>query len=92
MGHRARFRMLGSGNVNEYSIEHASHRLCAALHMVNVDPADIEISLPYDAWWRLWTILESRHRGLMNFDGRGIKPGAFQYMGVTYSAKSERTP
>lgn len=71
----------------EYAIERAAHRFCAALHMENIDPADIEIWLPYGAWWRLWTVLEQRHRGLMAFDGRGFVPEKFQYMGVTYCAK-----
>ena len=68
-------------------IEGASHRLCAALHMDGINPAGIEILLPHEAWWRMWTRIEQKHRGLMAFDGRGFKPEQFQYMGVTYRVK-----
>lgn len=72
----------------DYSIQHASHRLCASLHMDGIDPSEIEILLPYDAWWRLWTRLEQLHRGLMTFDGRGpFVPVEFKYMGVKYRVK-----
>jgi hypothetical protein len=71
----------------EYSIQRASHRLCAALHMEGIDPSEIEIWLPKDAWWRLWMRLEQLHRGLMPFDGRGLVPDQFKYMGVTYRVK-----
>ena len=68
-------------------IEGASHKLCAALHMEGIDPAGIEILLPEAAWWRMWNRIEQKHRGLMPFDGRGIRPSQFQYMGVVYRAK-----
>ena len=73
--------------MGEHSIERASHQLCAALHMDGIDPGEMEILLPHDAWWRLWTRLEQLHRGLMKFDGRGFTPGQFKYMGVTYRVK-----
>lgn len=70
------------------SILHASHRLCAALHADCIDPADIEVHLPYDAWWRLWCRIEQLHRGMMSYDGRDptIFPIEFKYMGVKYKA------
>lgn len=68
-------------------IGEASHRLCAALHREFIDPADIEIALPRDAWWRMQSRLEQMHRGLMVFDGRGAVPETFKYMGVTFRAK-----
>lgn len=68
-------------------IGEASHRLCAALHCEQIDPADIEIALPFDSWWRMQARLEQLHRGLMTFDGRGTAPETFKYMGVTYRVK-----
>lgn len=70
-----------------HSIERASHGLCAALHMDGIDPSGIEILLPRDAWWRMWTRIEQLHRGLMQFDGRGYPPVEFRYMGITYRVK-----
>jgi hypothetical protein len=68
-------------------IGEASHRLCIALHMQQIDPSEIEITLPFDAWWRMQSRLEQLYRGLMTFDGRGAIPETFKYMGVTYRAK-----
>lgn len=69
-------------------LERASHQLCAALHMDGIDPDGIEILLPYDAWWRMWTRLEQLHRGMMVFDGRGaFVPTEFRYMGIKYRVK-----
>jgi hypothetical protein len=72
-----------------HSIERASHGLCTALHMEHVDPADIEIWLPFAAWWRMQCRLEQLHRGLISFDGRGRVPESFRYMGITYRAKPQ---
>lgn len=69
-------------------IERASHALCTALHIDCIDPAGIEIHLPRDAWWRLYSRIEQMHRGLMVFDGRGLPPETFKYMGVTYRVKA----
>jgi len=68
-------------------IEDASHQLCAALHMDGIDPAAIEISLPFDAWWRMYCRIEQLHRGLQPYDGRSYPPTQFQYMGINYKAK-----
>lgn len=73
--------------ISDYSIQQASHRLCAALHMDGIDPSGIEILLPRDAWWRLLTRLEQLHPGYMRFDGRGSPPEIFQYMGIVYRVK-----
>jgi hypothetical protein len=70
------------------TIEMASHRLCAALHMDGIDPAGIEVALPRDAWWRMWTRLEQLYRGMMTYDGRGAElPDYFTYMGIKYRVK-----
>ncbi|GAC1511434.1 MAG: hypothetical protein NVS1B6_17960 [Steroidobacteraceae bacterium] len=68
-------------------IEMASHKLCAALHMDGIDPGGIEILLPREAWWRMWTRLEQKYHGMMRFDGRGALTDRFQFMGVTYRVK-----
>ena len=64
-----------------------SNRLCAALHMEGVDPQEIEVCLPYSAWWKLWARLERQFPGVMRFDGRGAVPTSFKWMGVTYKVK-----
>jgi hypothetical protein len=79
--------MLGEGGMTLDPICEASHRLCAALHMENIDPAAMEIRLPRAAWWALYNRLEQIHRGIMNFDGRGSLQDGFMYMGVTYRVK-----
>jgi hypothetical protein len=55
--------------------------------MDNIDPGDIEIVLPFNAWWRMQSRLEQLYRGSMVFDGRGAIPETFKYMGVTYRSK-----
>lgn len=65
----------------------ASHGLCMALHKEFIDPADMEIRLPREAWWRLYNRLEQLHRGLMKFDGRYELTAQFKYMGITYRVK-----
>ncbi|MBR0693659.1 hypothetical protein [Bradyrhizobium lablabi] len=71
-------------------IDAASHKLCAALHMDGIDPKEIEILLPREAWWRMWTRLEQKHRGMMQFDGRGTITDRFRYMGITYRVKETK--
>jgi hypothetical protein len=71
-------------------IQMASHKLCAALHEDGINPYEVEISLPKEAWWRMWTRLEQLERGLMTFDGRGPISQSFQYMGIKYSIKNDR--
>jgi hypothetical protein len=71
----------------EHSIERAVHRLCEALHRECINPSQMEILLPHDAWWRLWTRIEQLHRGVMKFDGRGFPPQQFSYMGIIYRPK-----
>lgn len=75
--------------MSENTIERASHRLCEALHADCINPQDMEIHLPYDAWWRLCCRIEQLHRGMMQYDGRDprVMPIEFKYMGVTYKAK-----
>lgn len=70
-------------------ISTAAHRLCAALHADNIDPADVVVLLPRDAWWRLQTRLEQLYSGFMKFDGRGLLKEEFQYMGITFRVKTE---
>jgi hypothetical protein len=73
--------------IEKMPIEEASHQLCSALHLEGINPGDVEIRLPREAWWRMYILLEQRHRGMMTFDGRGREPGKFQYMGITYVPK-----
>jgi hypothetical protein len=65
----------------------ASHQLCAALHADFIDPSDIEVHLPYDAWWRLMSKAEQYCFGSIPYDGRGILPEQFKFMGITYRVK-----
>ena len=70
-------------DINYYEFPNCMHAFSAALHIHN-----IEISLPFDEWWRLWCVLESKFRGMMRFDGRsdtGKPPTSFQYMGIKFS-------
>jgi hypothetical protein len=73
------------------NIEDASHRLCAAFHAEGIDPADVEVLLPLESWWRFYCRLAaSSQRDLAVFDGRGELPAVFRYMGVAYISKGPR--
>jgi len=75
-------------DINYYEFPNCMHAFSAALHMHNIDPGKVEISLPFDEWWRLWCVLESKFRGMMRFDGRSADhtpPTSFQYMGIKFS-------
>lgn len=69
------------------AITEASHRLCAAFHMEGIDPAEVEVHMPREAWWRLQCRLEQIYRGIMRYDGRGYQPDRFQFMGIVYRVK-----
>lgn len=68
-------------------ITEASHRLCAALHDNLIDPAQMEIYLPADEWWRLACHLERKYPSTMPHDGRGQVPTWFKFMGIIYRPK-----
>lgn len=73
-----------------YEFPNCMHALNAGLHRLNIDPGTVEIVLPHDEWWRLWCALESRYRGLMSYEGRGLTPDSFRYMGFTFRAVDMR--
>lgn len=70
-----------------FNFPNCMHAMSAALHRASINPADVEIILPRDDWWRLWNRLEHVHRGMMMFDGRGELADRFRYMGFTFRAK-----
>ena len=71
-------------NTKYYEFPNCMHILSAAMHMQNVDPHKVTISLPREAWWALWCALERKFRNVMVFDGRGHQPDRFMYMGFTF--------
>jgi hypothetical protein len=79
-----------AGKINYYEFPYCMHAMAAALHLLNVDPAEMRISLPFDEWWKLWCALERKYRGLMRFDGRGRPADEFQYMGVTFCVEKKK--
>ena len=63
------------------------HGLAAAFHRQRIDPQCVTICLPFDEWWKLANSLESAHRGLLTYDGRGGLLDGFKYMGFTFVPK-----
>lgn len=72
-----------------HPIADAMHQLCIALHTEKINPAEIEIALPREAWWHLQCRLASLNPSLSRFDGRGELATCFQYIGVTFKVKSD---
>jgi len=68
--------------IDYYEFPTCMHALAAAFHRCNIQPC--RIVLPFDDWWRLWNVLEQKHRGMLVFDGRGNRPDQFMYMGFTF--------
>ena len=73
--------------IDHYEFPYCMHALSAGLHRENIDPGVIEISLPFDEWWRLWLAIERKFKGMMKFDGRATMPAQFQYMGFKFVIK-----
>ena len=66
------------------------HVLAVALHMEGVDPSTMTISMPYDSWFALWCSIDRKFRGFMTYDGRGLTPLSFKYMGVTFKSETNQ--
>jgi hypothetical protein len=76
--------------LNPYEFPHSIHVLRASAHMLDIDPSKWIITVPYDDWWRLWTEIDRRYSyKAVGYDGRGIAPTQFQFMGITFKAASE---
>ena len=71
-----------------YEFPTCLHGLATALHMEGVSPGDVEIVMPFEAWWALWHALERKCGGIMTFDGRHSVPGEFKYLGFKFVNKS----
>lgn len=68
----------------DYDFPNCMHVLSAAMHRHNINPESVEITLPKDEWWRLWSALEAKFSGIMMLDGRVLQPCEFRYMGFTF--------
>ena len=75
--------------IDHYEFPYCMHALASAMHRETINPADIEVSLPFDAWWGLWNTLERKFRGMMRFTGHGLPPGQFLYMGFKFVVKEK---
>ena len=76
--------------VNYYEFPNCMHVLNAALHMLQIDPGCVTIELPFDQWWKLSQILQSKFSGLMYFDGRQRELDSFKYMGFKFVCRKEK--
>ena len=70
-----------------FSFPTCMHALSGALHRECIDPSKVEISLPWDQWWKLHCSLERKFRGLLRFQGLGEVPQSFRYMGFSFVVK-----
>lgn len=73
---------------DDFSFPDSVHRLAASFHMQRINPDKVRICLPRDDWFNLWSILDSKYRGLMTFDGRGQLPLEFRYNGITFAVET----
>jgi hypothetical protein len=71
----------------QYDFPHCMHVFAAAMHMKDINPAEVTITLPVAQWWKLYSALESQFPGLMRFDGRGELESGFHYMGFRFVAE-----
>ncbi len=71
---------------SEYTFPTCLHVLSAALSIENISPSSVTISLPFDAWWRLYGVLDRKFHGLVtpSFDGRDKNPVEFRYLGFKF--------
>lgn len=70
--------------VSNYRFPECMHALAAAMHIEGIDPSDMVIMLPKRKWWDLWIMLDTKYRSQITFDGRGLEPELFRYMGFTF--------
>lgn len=69
----------------KFEFPNCMHAFSAALHMQNIDPGTVVISMPREQWWALWRRLESQFRGVMTYDPRQkFPPDQFTYMGIRF--------
>jgi hypothetical protein len=60
------------------------HPISAALHMLGVNPGEMVIELPFEAWWAVRCEMDRKFPGVHTFDGRGDLSDTFQVMGVKF--------
>lgn len=73
-----------------YGFLESVHTFSAMLHMHRINPAVVEVHLPFDNWWELQCSLQRRFRDALVYDGRGALPARFQYAGITFVAKERK--
>jgi hypothetical protein len=69
---------------DDFEFPTCMHRLAAGMHMQGIDPQEVTITLPHPKWWALYSALERKMQGFMPFDGRGMRPMEFRYMGFRF--------
>jgi hypothetical protein len=67
-----------------YTFPQCIHAFRAGLHRLNVDPAKMTITLPFDNWWALQNAIERQFGNQMVFDGCGKLENVFHYMGIRF--------
>lgn len=73
---------------SKHDFPNCLHSLAAAMHMQQIDPRVVEITLPFDEWWKLYCVIEARFRGLLPpFDGRQ-NLDCFRYMGFEFKPRA----
>lgn len=75
---------------NPYGFQESTHTFSAMLRMHRINPAVVEVHLPFDNWWELQCSLQRRFRDALVYDGRGALPARFQYAGITFVAKERK--
>lgn len=76
---------------DKYKFPECLHPVSAALHMMGLDPSEMVIELPRDAWWQVRCELDRRYdRGLTRFDGRGMLSDDFACMGVRFRCRRSK--
>lgn len=63
--------------------------LSRALLTAGVVTDRVEVTLPHDEWWRLYCALDRELGHMVRFDGRGLPPIDFKFLGVVYKVRTE---
>jgi hypothetical protein len=76
--------------VDMYAFPECMHAFNAALHREGIDPACCVIEMPFDQWWRLSQVLQSKFKHLFWFDGHQRQLDSFTYIGFKFVHKETR--
>jgi hypothetical protein len=76
--------------IDFYSFPNCMHALNAALHRENIDPTCVVLEMPFEQWWRLSQVLQSKFKNLLWHDGRQSELTEFTYMGFKFVCKGKQ--